>query len=133
MAEQVHGDVAAGYGAVADEFRRNFTERRELGAAMAVVRHGELVVDLWGGHRDRKRTTPWERQTLVTVWSTTKGMAATAMAVAHSRGHTGSGGSFAFADPETGTGYAYVMNRAGYSLPADPRELALRRALETVG
>jgi CubicO group peptidase (beta-lactamase class C family) len=45
-------------------------------------------------------------------------------------GHTGSGGSFAYADPDEGLGYAYVMNRAGYALPTDPRELALRRALE---
>ena len=86
MLELVRGDVAGGYGAVADAFRRNFTDRKELGAAIAVVRDGEMVVDLWGGHRDKKRTKPWERDTLVTVFSTTKGMAATAMAVAHSRG-----------------------------------------------
>ena len=35
-------------------------------------------------------------------------------------GHTGSGGSFAYADPDTGIGYAYVMNRNGCSLPTDP-------------
>ena len=82
----VHGDVDQGYGAVADAFRANFSDRRELGAAVAVHRGGRLVVDLWGGHRDRRRTQPWERDTLVTVWSTTKGMSATAMAVAHARG-----------------------------------------------
>lgn len=43
----VDGDVATGYGPVADEFRRNFTERNELGAAVAVVRDGKPVVDLW--------------------------------------------------------------------------------------
>lgn len=86
MAAPIDGEVAAGYGAVADEFRRNFAERKELGAAIAVVRDGELVVDLWGGHRDKRRMRPWERDTLVTVFSTTKGMAAAAMAVAHSRG-----------------------------------------------
>ena len=48
---------------------------------------------------------------------------------ARAYGHTGSGGSFAFADPGTKLGYAYVMNRAGYSLPTDPRESALRAAL----
>ena len=45
-------------------------------------------------------------------------------------GHPGAGGSFAFADPDTATGYAYVMNRAGYSLPTDPREESLREALD---
>ena len=83
---EVHGDVDAGYGAVADEFRRKFSERKELGAACAVVRDGNLVVDLWGGYRDKRRRQPWQRDTLVTVWSTTKGMSAAAMAVAHRRG-----------------------------------------------
>lgn len=86
MSLEAHGDVDDGYGAVADEFRRNFRERKELGAACAVVRDGEIAVDLWGGHCDKKRTKPWQRDTLVTVWSTTKGMSATAMAAAHSRG-----------------------------------------------
>jgi CubicO group peptidase (beta-lactamase class C family) len=86
MTTEVHGHVDDGYGAVADEFRRNFTERKELGAACAVVRNGELVVDLWGGHRDKKRTLPWLQDTMVTVWSTTKGMSGAAMAVAHSKG-----------------------------------------------
>ncbi|NNE95159.1 MAG: beta-lactamase family protein [Acidimicrobiales bacterium] len=86
MAIEVHGDVDPGYGAVADEFRRNFAERKELGAACAVVRDGRLVVDLWGGYRDKRRTKLWQYDTLVTVWSTTKGMSAAAMAVAHSRG-----------------------------------------------
>ncbi len=86
MHDLIQGEAAPGYGAVADTFRSNFTDRKELGAAVANVRDGEIVVDLWGGHRDQKRTKPWERDTLVTVWSTTKGMAATAMAIAHSRG-----------------------------------------------
>lgn len=80
------GEVAPGMGKVADEFRRNFTDRRELGAALCVVVDGSAVVDLWGGYRDRQRRQPWEADTLVTMFSTTKGMASTAMAVAHSRG-----------------------------------------------
>ena len=45
--------------------RRNFTERREIGAALAVYRDGGKVVDLWGGERDGKRGLPWEPDTLV--------------------------------------------------------------------
>ena len=36
---------------------------------------GETVVDLWGGHRDEDRTTPWTEDTIVNVWSTTKSRA----------------------------------------------------------
>ncbi len=43
-------------------------------------------------------------------------------------GHTGLGGSFGFADPDGGLGYADAMNHGGYSLPADPREIAVRDA-----
>src|ERR687886_2518799 len=82
----IHGDVTAGFERVADEFRRNFERRRELGAACAIHHRGEKVVDLWGGYRDRARTLPWEEDTLVIVYSTSKGMAATTVAVAHARG-----------------------------------------------
>src|SRR5437868_6631964 len=71
--------------AVADEFRRNFSDRGELGAACAVYHRGRKMVDLWGGHRDRAATLPWEEDTLVVVYSTSKGMAATTVAVAHAR------------------------------------------------
>jgi CubicO group peptidase (beta-lactamase class C family) len=82
----IRGDVDEGYGPVADAFRRNFTERGEIGAACAVYRDGRLVVDLWGGYRDGHRRWPWERDTMVPVASTTKGVASLAMALAHSRG-----------------------------------------------
>ncbi len=71
---------------MADVFRKNFEERDDLGAACSVVSDGAVVVDLWGGHRDKAQTLPWQQDTLVTVFSCTKGMAAAAMAVAHSRG-----------------------------------------------
>jgi len=82
----VEGHVAPGFESVRDEFERNFHERRELGAAVAAYHRGEKVVDLWGGHRDRDGTKPWEEDTMVLVFSTSKGLAATAVALAHSRG-----------------------------------------------
>lgn len=83
--EWIGGDVADGFGGVADAFRSNFRTGREVGAAVAVYRDGEKVVDLWGGWRDSQRSCRWEADTLVPVFSTTKGLAAAAMAVAHSR------------------------------------------------
>lgn len=88
MTEQptIHGDVAAGFGPVADAFRRNFAQHGEIGAAVAVYAGDRPVVDLWAGYRDRRRTLPWERDTIVPVFSSTKGMAAFVVASAVSKG-----------------------------------------------
>src|SRR5262245_20882305 len=61
---------------VRDVFAQNFRERDEVGAAMALTLDGRPVVDLWAGHADLMRTRPWERSTIVNVYSTTKGMTA---------------------------------------------------------
>jgi len=84
-ASAVHGWVAPGFEEVETEFRQNFG-RGEVGAACAVYHTGKIVADLWGGYRDPKTRAPWEKDTLVLVFSVTKGMAAMAVAVAHSRG-----------------------------------------------
>lgn len=83
----VHGSVAPGFEPVRDAFIENFTKRREIGAACAVYHRGEKVVDLWGGLRDPARKLPWEEDTLVLVFSTTKGVSSVAVAHAHARGH----------------------------------------------
>jgi CubicO group peptidase (beta-lactamase class C family) len=84
--EVIDGFVAPGFEPVRDAFEANFRRRGELGAACAAYQGGELVVDLWGGHRDAARRHPWERDTLVMVYSTSKGLAAMTLALAHSRG-----------------------------------------------
>lgn len=81
----VHGDVDEGYGAVADASRRNVAERGHIGAAGVVHRNGREVVDLWGGYRDAVRWTPWGSDTVVTMSSTSEGVAAATMAPAHAR------------------------------------------------
>jgi CubicO group peptidase (beta-lactamase class C family) len=80
------GDVDEGYGKVADAFRRNLSSGKEIGAAVAVYRDGRKVVDLWGGYRNASTQSPWEKDTIVNVFSTTKGVASLAVAVAASRG-----------------------------------------------
>lgn len=85
--ELVSGDVAEGFGAVADAFRQNFAVGSEVGAACAVFVDGRPVVDLWGGYRDGVRKLPWQRDTLVPMFSTTKGVSSVALAHAHSRGY----------------------------------------------
>lgn len=75
-APRPQGRCAPGYEPVRAAFERNFTERGEIGAAVAITVAGALVVDLWAGSVDAGRTRPWERDTLTNVWSTTKGMTA---------------------------------------------------------
>ncbi len=82
----IHGSVAPGFEDVEAQFEKNFSERGELGAACAAYWKGREVVNLWGGVRDSKGSKPWGEDTLVLVFSTTKGMAAMAVAVAHSQG-----------------------------------------------
>lgn len=57
-------------------FENNFTAHGDVGASVAVSLEGEMVVDLWGGHKDIAKTAPWEEDTIVNVYSTTKTMAA---------------------------------------------------------
>src|SRR3954451_4946087 len=82
----VEGHVSAGFEAVCDAFTENFIHRRELGGACCVYRHGEKVVDLWSGIRNKQTGEPWERDTMVVVHSASKGLAAMTLAIAHSRG-----------------------------------------------
>ncbi|MFJ4787285.1 serine hydrolase domain-containing protein [Streptomyces sp. NPDC088794] len=89
MAEReptVHGDCDERFAAVRTAFEENFRDRDELGAAVTVTVGGEVVVDLWGGWADGARTRPWERDTLVNVWSTSKGPVALCAHILADRG-----------------------------------------------
>jgi CubicO group peptidase (beta-lactamase class C family) len=74
---QIAGHCDERFRGVKDAFASNFDKFDEVGAAVSVVIDGEIVVDLWGGYMDAARTRPWERDTIVNVWSTTKGIVAT--------------------------------------------------------
>jgi len=76
----VHGEVAEGYEPVAQAFVDNFADRNETGASVCVYRHGEQVVNLWGGAANHKTNEPWREESAIVVFSTTKG--ATAICVA---------------------------------------------------
>ena len=82
----VHGHVSPGFERVREAFIANFTLRRELGGSCCAYHRGEKVVDLWGGVRNERTGDPWDRDTMVIVYSATKGLAAMTLALAHSRG-----------------------------------------------
>ena len=72
----VHGTCDDRFTQVKKLFQDSLDSAEELGAAVCFVLDGQCVVDLWGGHYDLARTREWERDTLVNVYSTTKGMTA---------------------------------------------------------
>lgn len=71
---EIHGGVEPGYGALADEFTRLFTDRGETGANLAILVDGRVVVDLWGGTADARTARPWDDDTLSVIFSCTKGL-----------------------------------------------------------
>ncbi|MFX1273584.1 MAG: serine hydrolase domain-containing protein [Promethearchaeota archaeon] len=83
----IHGSVEPGFEKVKEAFIENFKKGEEVGAACAIYHEGKKVVDLWGGYRDKKSKDPWKEDTLILVFSTTKGVSAMAMALAHSKGY----------------------------------------------
>lgn len=83
---RIEGHVSPGFEPVRDAFAENFARRRELGGACCVYHRGKKVVDLWGGVRHKATGEPWEKDTMVLVCSTTKGLSAMTLAIAHSRG-----------------------------------------------
>jgi CubicO group peptidase (beta-lactamase class C family) len=83
---RIEGHVSPGFEPVRDAFAANFAHRHELGGACCIYHRGEKVVDLWGGLRNEATGEPWEEDTMVLVYSTTKGLAAMTLALAHSRG-----------------------------------------------
>jgi CubicO group peptidase (beta-lactamase class C family) len=86
VSPRIEGHVSPGFEIVRDAFTDNFVRRRELGGACCVFYRGDNVVDLWGGIRNKATGDPWDRDTMVIVYSATKGLAAMTLALAHSRG-----------------------------------------------
>lgn len=82
----IQGYVSSGFEPVRAVFEENFLRRHESGGACAAFWHGEKVVDVWGGVRNKQTGEPWERDTMVLIHSATKGLAAMTLAIAHSRG-----------------------------------------------
>ncbi len=72
----IDGEHAARFAPVRDAFARSFDDLDEVGAAFCLRIGGEVVVDVWGGWQDAERTRPWQRDTLVNVYSVGKGVLA---------------------------------------------------------
>ena len=83
---EVDGFCDERFAPIGDAFRAGFERGSDLGASLAVTMNGEVVVDLWGGYRDLAHTQPWETDTVVPVYSTSKIVVAMAALMVWDRG-----------------------------------------------
>ena len=83
---EIHGECDPQFSKVKETFKKLHQEDREIGSCFAVYKDGKPLVDLWGGFQDKDKTKPWQKDNLVTVYSTTKGVAAFCIALAMEKG-----------------------------------------------
>ncbi|MEP1421362.1 MAG: serine hydrolase domain-containing protein [Erythrobacter sp.] len=84
--EGANGFVAPGFEPVAHAFAASVLSGEALGAACTIIRNDAVLVDLYGGRKDRNRDKPWASDDITLVYSLTKGLTGMAGAVAVSRG-----------------------------------------------
>ena len=83
---EIQGECDPQFSKVKETFKKLYREDREIGSCFAVYKDGNPLVDLWGGFQDKDKTKPWQKDNLVTVYSTTKGVAAFCIALAMEKG-----------------------------------------------
>jgi CubicO group peptidase (beta-lactamase class C family) len=120
------GHAAAGFERVRDAFWESFDGQPQMGAALAIVHRGELVVDLRGGIADRRHATPWTDRTVSVIFSCTKGLTALMVAQLVQQGRVSYETPVIEIWPEFGaagkseaTVRDLVAHRAGLSAPRD--------------
>ncbi len=83
---QIKGTCSEKFAGLKEVFRRNFDEGLEVGASLAVTIDGKFVVDLWGGFMDGSMAQPWEKNTIINVYSITKVMTSICIHILVDRG-----------------------------------------------
>ncbi|WP_192809650.1 serine hydrolase domain-containing protein [Actinomadura rudentiformis] len=82
---QIQGSCDGRFSKVAEALAASL-DAEDVGASAAVHMDGEPVVDIWGGYVDTAAGIPWERDTITSVWSTTKTMTALCALILADRG-----------------------------------------------
>jgi CubicO group peptidase (beta-lactamase class C family) len=96
----LYGTCDARFEALRSALARNLDSGDELGASLVIDVDGDIVVDLWGGFCDEKRTTAWSEHTITNVWSTTKTITSLAALMLVDRGELDVGAPVARYWPE---------------------------------
>ena len=97
---EIFGLCPPQFEAVRETFLENFATRDEVGARFCIAIEGEVLVDIWAGHRDRARKLAFEADTLAPVFSVTKAMTAVMMARLVDQGRLDYGQTVASVWPE---------------------------------
>ncbi len=129
----MQGFVADRFASVGSVFEAGLAGGTEVGASVCVTVDGEPVVDLWGGYADAARTRPWQRDTIVNVYSCTKTMAALTALLLADRGELDVAAPVARYWPEfaangkAGITVAQVLSHSsglsGWARPVAPEDL----------
>lgn len=82
----VHGDCDAKFQGLKDLFQKTLDGPDEVGACITVSVDGKNVVDIWGGYKDEAKTQPWEKDTIINVFSSTKTLISLATFILVDRG-----------------------------------------------
>ena len=86
---KISGTSTSEYARLGDLLSETLDSGEDVGASVSVTVEGETVVDIWGGWADEAQTTPWGRDTITNVWSTTKTMTFLSTLVLAERGLLG--------------------------------------------
>jgi CubicO group peptidase (beta-lactamase class C family) len=131
---QVQGTTTDKFAGLVDVLDKSLGSGADLGASIAIFHQGELVADLWGGFTDAAKTTPWQRDTIVNVWSTTKTMTFLVALMLCDRGELDFNAKVAAYWPEFAANgkedieVRHLMNHcaglSGWQEPIKPEELA---------
>jgi CubicO group peptidase (beta-lactamase class C family) len=83
---EIKGTCEDNFLEVKELFKSLHESNREVGSSFSVYKDGLPLIDIWGGFKNLDETEIWNRNTLATVWSTTKGIAAITIAYAFEKG-----------------------------------------------
>ena len=133
MAE-TNGFATEAFQGVRDLLELHLNDGLDVGASVTVHHRGEVVVDIWGGFADEARTRPWESDTIVNVWSTTKTMTFLVSLLLMEHGELDFDAPVATYWPEFAQGgkadirfrhlLAHTAGLSGWSEPLAPEDLA---------
>ena len=84
---EIHGRYDEKFKSIVDCYENQFALNLDIGSSLAISYHGEVVVDIWAGTRDKAQLLPWEEDTIVNVFSSTKNATSLAAYVLADRGH----------------------------------------------